>query len=98
VLDEATSALDPASQDQMMELLTRELGATTIVSVAHRPELEVFHSRKITLERRPGGARLMGDIHLTRKLRRSPLIKRWLRPLRRAAPKAARRKTDQKRA
>jgi len=31
-----------------MELLTTELGATTIVSVAHRPELEAFHSRKIT--------------------------------------------------
>jgi ABC-type uncharacterized transport system fused permease/ATPase subunit len=40
VLDEATSALDPASQDQLMQLLDRELGATTIVSVAHRPELE----------------------------------------------------------
>jgi vitamin B12/bleomycin/antimicrobial peptide transport system ATP-binding/permease protein len=34
VLDEATSALDPASQDHMMELLTKELRATTIVSVA----------------------------------------------------------------
>jgi vitamin B12/bleomycin/antimicrobial peptide transport system ATP-binding/permease protein len=98
VLDEATSALDPASQDQMMELLTTELGATTIVSVAHRPELEAFHSRKITLERQPGGARFIGDIHLTQRRRRRPLIKRWLRPLRRATSKAARQKTDQKRA
>jgi ABC-type uncharacterized transport system fused permease/ATPase subunit len=46
LLDEATSALDPASQDHQMELLTKELSATTIVSVAHRPELEVFHHRK----------------------------------------------------
>jgi putative ATP-binding cassette transporter len=64
VLDEATSALDPASQDQLMEMLTTELGATTIVSVAHRPELEVFHNRRITLERRRGGARLVTDIRL----------------------------------
>jgi putative ATP-binding cassette transporter len=61
VLDEATSALDPASQDQLMQLLDRELGATTIVSVAHRPELESFHHRKITLERGCDGARLMTD-------------------------------------
>jgi putative ATP-binding cassette transporter len=64
VLDEATSALDPASQDHLMELLTKELSATTIVSVAHRPELEVFHDRKITLERQRGGARFATDTHL----------------------------------
>jgi putative ATP-binding cassette transporter len=64
VLDEATSALDPASQDHLMELLTKELRATTIVSVAHRPELEVFHDRKITLARQRGGARFATDIHL----------------------------------
>jgi putative ATP-binding cassette transporter len=64
VLDEATSALDPASQDHLMELLTKELSATTIVSVAHRPELEVFHDRKITLARQRGGARFATDIHL----------------------------------
>ena len=37
VLDEATSALDPESQDKLMELLTTDLDATTIVSVGHRP-------------------------------------------------------------
>ncbi len=64
VLDEATSALDPASQDKMMALLASELGATTIVSVAHRPELEAFHNRKITLERKSEGARLATDVTL----------------------------------
>jgi putative ATP-binding cassette transporter len=64
VLDEATSALDPVSQDHMMELLTKELRATTIVSVAHRPELEAFHDRKITLERQHEGAKFVTDIHL----------------------------------
>jgi hypothetical protein len=29
---------------KLMELLTTELDATTIVSVGHRPELEAFHS------------------------------------------------------
>ena len=71
VLDEATSALDPESQDKMMELLTTELGATTIVSVAHRPELEAFHSRKITLERRGEGARLVTDVDLILSRRRA---------------------------
>jgi putative ATP-binding cassette transporter len=88
VLDEATSALDPASQDKMMELLTQELGATTIVGVAHRPELEAFHSRKITLERQPGGARLAADIHLIHKPSRSFVLKRWLRRRRRASWKS----------
>ncbi len=42
----------------MMKMVTDELPKATIVSVAHRAELEAFHSRKIVLERRKGGARL----------------------------------------
>jgi putative ATP-binding cassette transporter len=64
VLDEATSALDPKSQDEMMALLASELGAATVISVGHRPELEAFHSRKIVIERRPGGAHLVSDTSL----------------------------------
>jgi vitamin B12/bleomycin/antimicrobial peptide transport system ATP-binding/permease protein len=78
VLDEATSALDPNSQDNLMELLTKELSTLTIVSVGHRPELEAFHSRKIVLERRRGGAKFVTDIQLTPKPR-GRLIKDWLR-------------------
>jgi vitamin B12/bleomycin/antimicrobial peptide transport system ATP-binding/permease protein len=81
VLDEATSALDPASQDKLMELLTKELDATTIVSVGHRPELEAFHNRKIILERRSGGAKFVTDI----RLRRRRLLRKWHRPRQRAA-------------
>jgi putative ATP-binding cassette transporter len=77
VLDEATSALDPDSQDKLMKLLTDELKATTIVSVGHRPELERFHSRKITLERRRGGAKLVTDVELVRRPSRRKLIRRW---------------------
>jgi putative ATP-binding cassette transporter len=83
VLDEATSALDPDSQDEMMALLTKELAETTVVSVGHRPELEQFHSRKIVLERRRGGAKFVTDIQLIRKPR-GRLIRKWLRPRRRA--------------
>jgi vitamin B12/bleomycin/antimicrobial peptide transport system ATP-binding/permease protein len=42
VLDEATSALDAKSQDKMMESLIKELPGATLVSVAHRAELEAF--------------------------------------------------------
>ena len=84
VLDEATSALDPDSQDKLMALLTTELAETTVVSVGHRPELEQFHSRKIVLERRRGGAKFVTDVQLIRKPR-GRLIRKWLRPRRRAA-------------
>jgi vitamin B12/bleomycin/antimicrobial peptide transport system ATP-binding/permease protein len=76
VLDEATSALDPESQDKLMELLTKELGATTIVSVGHRPELEAFHNRKIVLERRSAGAKFVTDI----RLRGRRFLRKWRRP------------------
>jgi ABC-type uncharacterized transport system fused permease/ATPase subunit len=54
VLDEATAALDEKSQDKMMETVIRELPDVTIISVAHRAELEAYHSRKILW----GGARM----------------------------------------
>ncbi|RWG76767.1 MAG: ABC transporter ATP-binding protein/permease [Mesorhizobium sp.] len=78
VLDEATSALDEKSQDQMMETVIRELPKVTIISVAHRAELEAFHSRKITLERRKGGAKLVSDVELVPRRRKRSLIKRAL--------------------
>jgi len=78
VLDEATSALDEKSQDQMMETVIRELPEVTIVSVAHRAELEAFHTRKITLERRKGGAKLVSDIDLVPRKRKRSLLQRAL--------------------
>jgi putative ATP-binding cassette transporter len=78
VLDEATSALDPVSQDRLMSLLMEQLSDTTVVSVGHRPELEAFHSRKIVLERRHGGAKFVTDIQLVQKPP-GRLIKNWLR-------------------
>ncbi|WSH27784.1 ABC transporter ATP-binding protein/permease [Rhizobium beringeri] len=79
VLDEATSALDEKSQDKMMQMVIDELPEVTIVSVAHRAELEAFHSRKITLERRKGGAKLVSDIDLVPRKRKRNLLSRVLR-------------------
>ena len=79
VLDEATSALDEKSQDKMMEIVIKELPKATIVSVAHRVELEAFHSRKIVLERRKGGAKLVSDIDLIPRKGKRRLLGRFLR-------------------
>ncbi|WP_136621475.1 MULTISPECIES: ABC transporter ATP-binding protein/permease [Mesorhizobium] len=78
VLDEATSALDEKSQDKMMKMVIRELPDVTIISVAHRAELEAFHSRKITLERRKGGAKLVSDIDLGQSKGKRNLLGRAL--------------------
>ncbi|AWM04360.1 ABC transporter ATP-binding protein/permease [Bradyrhizobium amphicarpaeae] len=85
VLDEATSALDEKSQDKMMKMVTDELPKATIVSVAHRVELEAFHSRKIVLERRKGGAKLVSDIELIPRKGKRKLLGRFLRQRKKAA-------------
>ena len=69
VMDEATAALDPASQERLMRLILSRLPAATLVSVAHRVELEAFHTRKLVLERQHEGARLVGDELLHRTVR-----------------------------
>jgi vitamin B12/bleomycin/antimicrobial peptide transport system ATP-binding/permease protein len=61
VMDEATSALDEESQRNLMTLIHKELPHTTVVSVGHRQQLEAFHDRKIALEYRKGGARIVSD-------------------------------------
>lgn len=58
IMDEATSALDEDSQNSLLGLLDEELAAATVISVGHRPGLEDFHDRKITLEKRQAGAHL----------------------------------------
>ena len=86
VLDEATSALDAKSQDKMMELMT--LPNATVVSVAHRAELEAFHSHKIVLERRKGGAKLVSDIDSIPRKGKRRLLGRFLRHRKPPAAKA----------
>ncbi len=78
VLDEATSALDPRGQDAIMQLLSDEMEGLTIISVGHRPELERFHLRKLVLERRAGGAKLISDIPIMGKPEWRNLFWHWL--------------------
>jgi putative ATP-binding cassette transporter len=58
IMDEATSALDEDSQNSLLGLFEAELASSTVISVGHRPGLEEFHDRKITLEKRLAGAHL----------------------------------------
>jgi putative ATP-binding cassette transporter len=78
VLDEATAALDAKSQDALMDLLVTRSPNTTIVSVGHRPELEAFHTRKLTLARRRDGARLVRDDVLRGMGSSKRSLTRWL--------------------
>jgi putative ATP-binding cassette transporter len=53
-MDEATSALDELSQARVMDFLNNELAAATVISVGHRPGLEAYHTREISLVRTLG--------------------------------------------
>jgi putative ATP-binding cassette transporter len=80
VMDESTAALDKNSQEALMQMMHERLPKTTVVSVGHRPELEAFHERKIELEHRPGGARIVRDEELASSHGpRMSLIRRMLR-------------------
>jgi putative ATP-binding cassette transporter len=79
VLDEATSALDEKTQDMIMGMLIEELPEATVLSVAHRVELEAFHTRKITLEKREGGAKLVSDIGLIQRHRKGGRLSRLIK-------------------
>ena len=57
-LDEATAALDEANQAAMLGLFGEELAGTGLVSIGHRPGLDAFHDRTLTLVRARDGARL----------------------------------------
>ena len=61
-MDEATSALDETGQENVMKLLIDELPETSIVSIGHRPGLEVFHTRELTLVPGEKGARLKPEV------------------------------------
>jgi putative ATP-binding cassette transporter len=85
IMDEATSALDPASQAQMMNLLIDRLPDAAVVSIAHRPELDAFHNRKLVFEHRPGGSHLICDSLATpaeHAVALQPRPPNWRRPLR----------------
>ncbi|MDO9711181.1 ABC transporter ATP-binding protein/permease [Paracraurococcus lichenis] len=57
-MDEATAALDEANQDAMMRLFPEELAGSALLSIGHRPGLDAYHDRTLTLVRGTEGARL----------------------------------------
>jgi putative ATP-binding cassette transporter len=77
VMDESTSALDPPSQEKLLELISEKLPNATVISVGHRPELEAYHGRKLVLEHRPGGARLIRDEYLNAAAAAGARLYRW---------------------
>lgn len=48
-LDEATASLDVESEKAFFEALQRCLPNTTIVSIAHRPEVKTYHQRHLEI-------------------------------------------------
>ena len=57
-LDKATSALDEVMEKQIYALLAERLPRTTVVSVAHRPEVADYHRRRWTFVPGPRGVSL----------------------------------------
>jgi putative ATP-binding cassette transporter len=55
-LDEATAAMDEPSERRIYRLLGERLAGTTIVSIAHNPDLADYHGRRLTFE--PDGDRM----------------------------------------
>lgn len=55
-LDEATSSLDPEAEKELYAALHQHMPETTIISIAHRPDVAGYHDQTFTLQRRPGEA------------------------------------------
>ena len=85
IMDEATAALDVHSQASMMELFRHELANATVISVGHRPELEEYHTRKLSL-RRHVSAEEAADLESLRRRKLAQLLRRSLRPRAPAGP------------
>ena len=79
IMDEATSALDEDRQTLLMGLFREELAGATIISVGHRPGLEEYHDRKITLHREETGARITSRRLLRRGTVADSLMRRMKR-------------------
>ncbi|MFT8242527.1 ABC transporter ATP-binding protein/permease [Roseomonas sp. BN140053] len=69
-MDEATAALDEGNQDAMMRLVVDGLPGSALISIGHRPGLDAFHDRTLTLHHGPEGARLTMRARRQIKLRR----------------------------
>jgi putative ATP-binding cassette transporter len=57
-MDESTSALDAPTAVALYELVRSRLPDTTVISIAHNPEIASFHDRMVTLVPDPAGSRV----------------------------------------
>ena len=80
-MDEATSALDEEMQKSVMALFDKELAGATIVSIAHRPGMEAYHSRTMKLVMAAEGARLVTKRSSRPPPRRTKVKRRRRQPL-----------------
>jgi putative ATP-binding cassette transporter len=69
----------------MMRLLREELPASAVVSIGHRPGLDRYHDRVLTLQASPDGA-VLAEPERSRPWRPAPRRRPALAP---AAPRAA---------
>jgi vitamin B12/bleomycin/antimicrobial peptide transport system ATP-binding/permease protein len=53
-LDEATASLDPEAETALYRMLKERLPNTTLVSIAHRPSVAIFHDQHLVLRREEG--------------------------------------------
>lgn len=53
-LDEATASLDPQTEQDMLALVRRRLSQTTLISIAHRPEVAAWHDAQCVVSRQTG--------------------------------------------
>lgn len=53
-LDEATANLDPEAEADVYRMIKQRLPGTTVISIAHRPEVARFHDKHLRIERPPG--------------------------------------------
>ena len=60
-LDEATSSLDPETEAALYKLLLDRLPETTLVSIAHRTNLAVFHRRRLEFKPTPEGMKVASE-------------------------------------
>ena len=58
-MDEATSALDEATEQEMFRLLNEHLPDSTFVSIAHRPNVAAFHTRRMVISPGADGAMVL---------------------------------------
>lgn len=75
-LDEATAALDQESQHCVMTLFSEELKSTTLLSIGHRPDIAVYHTRTLQLFHDSDGERLR-----IKPRAAAPVRPRWRRGL-----------------